>query len=342
MPSLELLLGAMLVGALTFYLLLGGADFGAGIWTASATGPAGQPQRALIDRAIGPIWEANHVWLIIAVTILFTAFPPAFAVISTRLHIPLTLMLIGIVLRGTAFAIRTHDITAKPDGFTGAPPVWHRVFALSSLFTPAMLGLVLGAVASGRAAGPSDTFVDTFIAPWLAPFPIAVGLLTTGLTAYLAAVYLVVESRDPALTALFRRRALISWWLVTGLGAVALILAKTGAPEIYRGLAGTAPGRSAVLATVLVNLSALWALVRRRDRLARLFAAGGATAMLWGWALSQFPFLVEPSVTIYDAAPAVTLRLLLFSLLGGSVLLFPFLYYLYRLFKGEVLVRPGD
>ncbi|ALA59001.1 cytochrome d ubiquinol oxidase subunit II [Nitrospira moscoviensis] len=339
--TLELILGAMLVGALTFYLLFGGADFGAGIWTAFATGPDGQRQRALVDRAIGPIWEANHVWLIIAVTILFTAFPPAFAVISTRLHIPLTAMLIGIVLRGTAFAIRTHDISSRPDGFTNAPRVWHGVFALSSLFTPIMLGLVLGAVASGRAAGPSATFLETFVAPWLALFPAAVGLLAAALVAYLAAVYLTIESDDPALRRLFRRRAVASWFLVVGLGGAALALSKTGAPEIYRGLLGTGAGRSAVAVTAGLLLAGLWSLLRRRDYLARLFAAAGAVAVLWGWALSQFPYLVEPSVTIYDAAPPVTLRILLGSLLGGSVLLFPFLSYLYRLFKGEFLTHRG-
>src|SRR5687768_9106730 len=127
--TLEILLGASLVGALTCYLLTGGADFGAGIWTLFAFGRSGQRQRALIDQAIGPIWEANHVWLIVAVTILFTAFPPAFAVIATGLHIPLSLMLVGIVLRGTAFAVRTHDITARADGSSETPEVWRYVFA---------------------------------------------------------------------------------------------------------------------------------------------------------------------------------------------------------------------
>ncbi len=333
----EIILGAMLVGSLTFYLLFGGADFGAGIWTLFAVGKTAQAQRALIDRAIGPIWEANHVWLIIAVTILFTAFPHAFAVISTRLHIPLTLMLIGIVLRGTAFAIRTHDIASRPDGFTGAPPVWHGIFALSSLFTPALLGISLGSIASGRAAGPSSTFTETFIAPWVAPFPLLVGLLTTALVAHLAAVYLIIESPDAVMKHLFRRRAIQSWFVVVGCGGLALVLAKRGAPEIYQGLFGTGVGQVTVLVTFLLLLAGLWTVITRRHGLARLLVAGGAVSMLWGWALSQFPYLVEPSVTIYDAAPPATLHLLLGSLLGGSVLLFPFLLYLYRLFKGEYL-----
>jgi cytochrome d ubiquinol oxidase subunit II len=311
------------------------------MWTLFATGRLGQRQRALIDRAIGPIWEANHVWLIIAVTILFTAFPAAFAMISTRLHIPLTLMLIGIVLRGTAFAVRTHDVTSKPDGFTGAPPIWHRVFGWSSLFTPAMLGLVLGSIASGRAAAPSGSFVETFIGPWLAPFPAAVALLTSATVAYLAAVYLLLESRDPDLAGLFRRRSLLAWTLVTLLAGISLWLTRDGAPEIYHGLLQTGFGRTAVAVTMLLHTAALWSLVSRRDALARALAAAGAVAMLWGWAASQFPYLVEPSVTIYDAAPPATLRLLFYSLCGGSLLLFPFLYILYKVFKSEVIAAPG-
>jgi cytochrome d ubiquinol oxidase subunit II len=140
MFSSELILGATLVGAVTFYLLSGGVDFGAGIWSIFAFGRNGQKQRSLIDQAIGPIWEANHVWLIIAVTILFTAFPAAFAVIATGLHIPLSLMLIGIVIRGTAFAVRTHDITSRADGSSSAPEIWRSLFAGSSLLTPSLAG----------------------------------------------------------------------------------------------------------------------------------------------------------------------------------------------------------
>lgn len=340
MPSYELMVAAALVGALTFYLLFGGADFGAGIWTLFAIGRKGQSQRALIDHAIGPIWEANHVWLIIAVVILFTAFPPAFSVISIRLHIPLTVMLIGIVLRGTAFAIRTHDIASRPDGFTGAPPIWHRIFAWSSLITPTMLGIVLGAIASGRASGPTDTIRETFVDPWLGPFPLAIGLLATALVAYLAAVYLIMESSDPELRRLFRRRAVMSGILVIILAGTALFLSHDGAPEIYRGLVDTALGRATMVATALVHLAALWALMTARNLLARFLAGGGAIAILWGWALSQYPYLVEPSVTIYDAAPHSTLDVLLASLLLGSILLLPFLYYLYNLFKGDVLSHP--
>lgn len=341
MGALELFLGASLVGALTFYLLTGGADFGAGVWSLFAFGRNAQKQRALIDHAIGPIWEANHVWLIVAVTILFTAFPPAFAVIATGLHIPLSVMLLGIVLRGTAFAVRTHDITSQTDGSSTTPVIWRYVFAGSSVITPALLGVNLGAVASGRLTEVSSTasFTDRFIAPWLAPFPLSVGILTIVLVAYLAAVYLLVEAHDPDLRTLFTRRAMISCGAVVLAAAVALWQARRGAPEIYAGLRHTVMGPLAVAVAFGLHLGAFVALWNARAWAARWCAVTGAVVMLWGWALSQFPFLVEPHLTISNAAPPPTLRVLALSLLLGSMVLFPLLYYLYRIFKGRVL--PG-
>ncbi len=331
--SLELPIAAALLVSLTFYVLFGGADFGAGVWTLFALGPHGSRQRAVIDRAIAPIWEANHVWLIVAVTILFTAFPSAFALISTRLHIPLTVMLIGIVLRGSAFAFRTNDVAPPGQDRPPAHPFWRFVFAVSSVLTPVMLGVSLGAVASGRLALGSGSFMATFVEPWLAPFPVAVGLTTLALFAYLAAVYLLVEIHEPDLLLLFRRRALVSWSILALAGAAAIVLAKTGAPEIYRGLLHTPLGLTGLSASVGAALFSLGALWSGRYGLARVGAAGQGATMIWGWALAQYPYLVEPDILISDAAPAATLRLLLWSLVLGSFLLFPSLYYLYRVFK---------
>ena len=338
---LELLLGASIVGALTCYLLTGGADFGAGIWSLFAFGRKGHQQRVLIEQAIGPIWEANHVWLIVAVTILFTAFPAAFALIATGLHLPLSLMLIGIVLRGTAFAVRTHDITSRTDGSSSSPLIWRYVFAASSLITPALLGISLGAVASGRlnAVSSPGSFSERFVDPWLASFPLSVGFLTTSLVAYLAAVYLLVEARDPELRASFRRRAMASCVMVLCAAGIALWEARSGAPEIYAGLRGTGLGGATIFVTIVVYLAALIALWKKHARAARWCAITGAVLILWGWALSQYPFLVQPHLTIANAAPPATLRLMVMSLLLGSVLLFPLLLYLYRIFKGRVL--PG-
>jgi cytochrome bd ubiquinol oxidase subunit II len=342
MGALELLLGASLVGALTCYLLTGGADFGAGIWSLFALGKSGKKQRALIDQAIGPIWEANHVWLIVAVTILFTAFPAAFALITIGLHIPLTAMLVGIVLRGTAFAVRTHDISSSSDGRTTTPEAWRYVFAVSSLITPTLLGISLGAVASGRLpeALSQGSFVQRFVAPWLAPFPLSVGFLSTALVAYLAAVYLLVETQEPELRKTYARRAIVSGVAVLVAAGTSLWFAQEGAPEIYGGLAHTTPGLLAILLTVAFHVAALSALWRGRFRAARWYAVTAAVLMFWGWALSQFPFLVEPRLTIAHTSPPPTLRILWVSLVAGSLVLFPLLFFLYRIFKSRVL--PGS
>jgi cytochrome d ubiquinol oxidase subunit II len=220
-----LVAGVMLVG-LVLYTVTGGADFGGGVWDLLATGPRKETQRDLIDRSIGPIWEANHVWLILIVVLLFVCFPAAFAAICTALHIPLAAMLIGVVLRGSAFVFRHYD----PLHGRGAVR-WGRVFAIASLVTPITLGVVLGALSTDIAVDPATGLVATdFVSQWLAPYPFAVGLFTLALFAFLAAVYLTVEAGAPALRADFRRRALASA-IAVGLTA---LLAYLAAPPLIR------------------------------------------------------------------------------------------------------------
>jgi cytochrome d ubiquinol oxidase subunit II len=312
---------------------MAGADYGAGVWAMLSWGPRAKAQRELIARAIGPIWEANHVWLILVVTVFFTAFPTAFATITTMLHIPLSLMLIGIVLRGSAFVFGRHDITPE-----SRERPWGRVFSASSLLTPVLLGVTIGAIASGNIHMKVDSFEATFIRPWLAPFPLVIGLLTLGMFALLAAVYLTLETTERALQDDFRRRALASAIVVAILAVVAILLADTGAPRIGRGIGERQWGLLAVGSTATLGLGSLLALWKRRYRLARMCAAGQVTLILWGWGLAQYPYLVPPTLTIFNAAaPQTTLRLLFMALLLGAVLIFPSLYYLFRIFKGRVV-----
>lgn len=325
---LELILAGSIVVSLIFYALTGGADFGTGVWYWLAAGPRREAQRELIAKAIAPIWEANHVWLILVITVLFTAFPKAFALIGTRLHIPLTLMLIGIVLRGSAFAFRQNDVKASR-----THPFWDRIFAVSSVLTSVLLGITLGAIASGL--GTHDgSFTALFIRPWLAPFPLTVGLFALAVFAFLAAVYLTLETADPDLQEDFRRRALGSAVAVWILAILVLALSQTGAPEIRAGLAHQPWGWGVLFGAAILGLGAVYFLGIRRFSWARFCAAGQVTFILMGWALAQYPYLVEPDLTIWNAAaPPLTLRLLLVALLLGALLLFPSLYYLYRVFK---------
>ncbi|HEX2054993.1 MAG TPA: cytochrome d ubiquinol oxidase subunit II [Nitrospiraceae bacterium] len=333
----DLFLAGMLLVSLILYVLTGGADYGAGVWSLLARGSKGRAHRALIDRAIAPIWEANHVWLILVVTILFAGFPLAYAAISTTLHLPLTALLVGIVLRGSAFVFRTHD--AKPVSERDASQVfWSWIFAGSSILAPLMLGTTIGAIASGRLTHRPATFFDSFVAPWLAAFPLLVGCFALALFTYLAAIYLIFESRDRTLQDDFRRRALWCWFLVSAIGLVVLYRSRAGAPEIYDGLMSTTGGRLTLALTTVAGLVSLAGLFRRWFPLARAAAAAQVALIILGWSASQYPYVIPPDITLAEAAaPESTLRLLIWSLVFGGLVLFPSLYYLYKIFKPHAL-----
>jgi cytochrome d ubiquinol oxidase subunit II len=326
------LLAGILALALNAYVLLGGADFGGGVWDLVARGPRAARQRDLVAHAIGPVWEANHVWLILAVVLLFTCFPAAFARISIVLHIPLAVMLVGIVVRGSAFTFRSSGA-----GDARFERRWGRAFAAASLLTPLLLGISLAAVASGRlgerGAG-SGTFVAAYVLPWLTPFGLAVGVLTLVCFAYLAAVYLVLETDEPELREDFRRRALGAGIAVPAVAAVALALAGTGAPRLVDGLVRSAWAMPYLAGTAFTAAAAFLALYWRRYGFARAAAAAEVSLLVWGWALAQYPYLVPPDLTIAaTAAPPVTRTLVLIGLGAGALVLVPSLYYLFRVFK---------
>jgi cytochrome d ubiquinol oxidase subunit II len=329
--SLELLVAASMLVSLTFYALLGGADYGGGVWDLFSRGPRADDQRTLIANAIGPIWEANHVWLILVVVILFTAFPVAFATIAIALHIPLTLLLIGIVLRGSAFTFRTYD--SQRDSVQRR---WSSVFSIASIITPVLLGVIVGSIASGTIHVEDGTVTSGFIWSWVAPFPLAVGFFALTLFAFLAAVYLTVETTDPELQEDFRRRALVSGVGVGVLALIVFLLAGSYAPKIRAGISASSWAMPLQIATAVCAVGALGALFKRKFRIARLCAAGQVTFILWGWALAQYPYIVEPDITIQSAAaPRETLSLLLVALCAGALVLFPSFYYLFRVFKGQ-------
>jgi cytochrome d ubiquinol oxidase subunit II len=343
----------VIVVALNAYVIFGGADFGGGVWDLFASGPRRERQRSLISRAIGPIWEANHVWLIVVVVLLFVCLPRAFSGLATILHIPLSLMLIGIVLRGSAFVFRAYSYGPRAEQRR-----WGQVFAVSSLVTPVVLGVCVGAVVSGAvgqalsvididahlplgippsvgtgSTGPVD-FASLYVRPWLTPFALAVGVMTLVLFSFLAAVYLTVEAEgDRELQDDFRQRALVAAGasLVTAVVALAIGVASGGVMERLVGAGWSVP---LLVASMIAAAVAITALVRRRYRMARVAAGAQVTLILWGWALAQFPLIVPPHLTIKaSAAPARVLAETLVVLAGGAVILIPSLWYLIRVFK---------
>ena len=328
--GLPYVMAALLALSLNAYVLFAGADFGGGVWDLLASGPRRGRQREVIALALGPIWEANHVWLIFAIVLTFTCFPPVAARLGTVLHIPLTLMLIGIVLRGSAFIFRTYD--SQRDATQRR---WGRIFASASVITPILLGVSIGAVASGRVGqDPHGGFVAQYVAPWLTAFAFSVGLLALALFAFLAAVFLTLETKDRDLCEDFRRRALGSGIAVFLASALVLLLSRHQAPLVMAGLMASPWALPLHLATGISAIAGLAALWFRRFRLARIAAGLQVSLIFWGWALAQYPLLVPPGFTIEgSAALPSTLRALLIAIPLGGIVLVPSLWYLFHVFK---------
>jgi cytochrome d ubiquinol oxidase subunit II len=317
--------GAMLL-ALIAYCVLAGADFGGGVWDLLGTGPRREQQKQLVDEAIAPVWEANHVWLILVVVLLFSCFPRAFAAASIALHIPLTLMLIGIVLRGSAFVFRRY-------GRRGPKP-WSRVFAISSTLTPVFLGICLGAVTGTGIQLVDGVPARGFLGSWLMPFPIAVGFFCLALFAYLAAVYLAVEAPEGPLREDFRWRAILSGIAVGVFALVAALLAGPATGQFRARLMQGSWSWPLQIATGAAALGAFASLWLRRYRFARALAVAQVALIVLGWGLAQRPNLLGNDLTIQgSAAPDDALRPVLIALAAGSLVLLPSFFYLFRVFK---------
>jgi cytochrome d ubiquinol oxidase subunit II len=331
--TVAVLIAGIIMLALNAYVLLAGADFGGGVWDFFASGPRRQAQRDLISHALAPIWEANHVWLILVIVLLFTCFPAAFSTIGILLHIPLSLMLIGIVLRGSAFVFRSYGSDQD-----SAQQRWGRVFAVASVVTPVLLGMCVGAVATGRVGATelfaSGSFVDHFIMPWLTLFGFGVGLLALALFSFLAAVYLTVEAEGTELQEDFRTRAL---WAAAAVFVIAfgvLALSWSEAPMVRQMLMAGPWALPLHIVTGIAAITAIVGLWTRHFRFARIAAAAQVTFILWGWAAAQYPYVLPPTLTIEQAAaPSRTLILVLWALAAGACVLLPSLFYLFRIFK---------
>jgi len=325
--SPEPIVAGVLATVLVVYELTGGADFGGGVWELLASGPRRRAQRDAIASAIGPIWEANHVWLILALVITFASFPRAFALISTALHVPLLLLLFGVVLRGTAFVFRAYD--QRDDAVQAR---WSAIFAAASVFCPVALGVVVGALASGAVQLGSLDLVGT----WLRPFPFAVGFLNLAIVSFLAAVYLTLDTRhDPPLQEDFRRRGLWAAGAVFVLAWIAFCLARDGAPEVWHGLWSSRWALPFQVAVAVCGVGCIAALWTRSFLLARDLAAVQVALVVGGWAASQYPFVVPPDLTVHEAAPHRVLWTLLAVLGAGALPLLAAYGWMVWIFKRD-------
>ena len=331
--SLEVAVAAALFVGVVAYAVLGGADFGSGFFDLTAgSSRRGAELRTLVDHSIGPVWEANHVWLIYVLVIWWTGFPESFAAAMSTLVLPLLLALLGIVLRGASFAFRKYAETL------GQARLFGIVFAASSIITPFFLGTVAGAIASGRV--PMDGVGDRW-SSWVNPTSLFGGLIAVGTCAFLAGSFLVADaerSGNHRLAGEIRVRALVVGLVTGALVFAALVPIEHDAPTLADGLESRAA--PLVVLAALAGAATMYLLWRRRYAIARITAVLAVASVVSGWGVGQYPWLLVDEVTITDAAGATaTLQGLLVAVGLAVLVVVPPLVYLFRLTQSEEWTR---
>jgi cytochrome d ubiquinol oxidase subunit II len=318
------------VGA-TFYAIFGGADFGAGFWDLIAgDAEKGERPRAIIQRSLTPVWEANHVWLIFILVVLWTAFPSVFGAIFSTLYVPLALAVLGIVLRGSGFAFRSSVEGLQERRAAGA------TFALSSVITPFFMGTVVGAIAVGNvhADGSGDPFSS-----WLAPAPLFFGGMFVATGAYLSAVFLVGDTRragDHEMELYFEKRAIAAGVVAGIFAVVGLIALHSEGHYVYERLVHQ--GLPLVIISAVCGGGMLLVLLLGGRLLLRPLAALAVIAVIWGWFVAQFPYLLPTSMKISEAAaPDATLGAIFIIFGIACIVVLPALAMLFILAQTDIL-----
>jgi cytochrome d ubiquinol oxidase subunit II len=326
----------VLLLAVATYAVFGGADFGAGFWDLTAGGAErGAQPRGLIERSIGPVWEANHVWLIFVFVVTWSAFPEAFESITLTMFIPLTIAALGIVLRGASFAFRKTVVTVRFRRVFGG------AFALSSVLVPFCFGAIAGGIASGHV--PAGGEIGDPVDSWLNPASLVTGVLAIVLAAYLASVYLVWNARragDTVQATYFRRRAVVSAIVAGVVAAVGFVVLRSEARHVVDGL--TSRALPLVVVCVVSGIGALVLLVRDAARGARVLAVLAVGCVIGSWGVAQWPYLLPESLTVADAAaPSGTLTALLVAVGVAILVVVPGFVLLYVLDQRQLLPDEG-
>ena len=322
------------IGAcLLLYVLFGGSDFGAGIIELLPAGSLREAQKKVINRAMGPVWEANHMWLVLIVVILFMGFPTIFTTLMIALHLPMLALLVGIVVRGAAFTFRHYDAVQEAQ----SQRIYTWLFGLSSLWTAVWLGVIAASLNRGIIDPASREVWAAWFAPWWGIYPLAVGVFVACIYAFLASIYLVGETEQPDLKRRFLRLA--AWFnglvvLTGGLVFAASWSERESLPAAFL----KAPMNFVVVAMATLLFVLLWFFVgKRRIMLTRIVASGQVTLILLGWYILYAPnalITARGPLSFYaEAAPPATLGQLVLALLIGSLFIFPSIFYLFRVFK---------
>ncbi|MES2061234.1 MAG: cytochrome d ubiquinol oxidase subunit II [Bacteroidota bacterium] len=314
--------------ALLLYLVMGGADFGAGIIEMFTSNKNKSRTRRIMYNAIGPIWEANHMWLIIAIVILFVGFPVIYATMSTYLHIPLTVMLMGIIARGTALTFRNYD--AVHDNMQ---KIYNKIFVYSSFITPLFLGIIAGSAVSGRVDPQATNFMDAYIYSWFNWFSVAIGFFTVALCGFLAAIYLIGEANDDAERKSFIRKARLMNIAAVIAGSVVFIASVKENIPLVQWVFGNVIGIAAVSAAT-ISLILLWYLIGKGKRfIIRVLAGFQMTMILLTTTYKHYPNIIILKngghlSLIEDQGAEKAIQALGIALLVGSLFILPALFYL--------------
>ncbi|HVD22334.1 MAG TPA: cytochrome d ubiquinol oxidase subunit II [Lapillicoccus sp.] len=326
----------LLMVAITFYAIFGGADFGAGIWDLTAGGPArGRRPRDVIEHSIGPVWEANHVWLIFVFVVLWTCFPEAYASIMLTLFVPLTIAALGIVLRGAGFAFRKAVTQLRHQRIFGG------AFAISSVLVPYCFGAVAGGIASGRV--PAGGAAGDPWNSWVNPTSIVVGVLAVCVVAYVAAVLLTWDAgrlSDEHMVAYFRIRAVGAAIVAGAVALVGLFVLRSDARYIFDGL--TSRALALVVLSALAGVAAFLLLRGRPRRGARIAALVASGALVLAWGVAQWDYLLPETLTVAQAAaPTATITAVLVAAVIAALVLTPAFAFLYTLDQKSLLPDEG-
>jgi cytochrome d ubiquinol oxidase subunit II len=326
----------VLLLAVVAYAVFGGADFGAGFWDLIAGGPErGEHPRNTIEHSIGPVWEANHVWLIFIFVILWTSFPEAYASITLTLFVPLTIAALGIVLRGASFAFRKGVVTV------GTRRIFGAAFAASSVLVPYCMGAIAGGIASGRV--PAGGKAGDPVHSWINLTSVVGGVLAVAAVAYLAAVYLVWDARrldDGEMVEYFRRRAIVAAVLVGIIGFIGIFVLRADTPYLFSGL--TSRALPLVILGVLCGIGALVLLVRNAHRGARVLAIVAVASVIVSWGVAQWPYVLPESLTFAAAAaPTGSLTAVLVVVGLAAVIVVPGFVLLFLLHQRGLLPDEG-
>lgn len=319
--------------SILLYILLGGADFGAGIIELMTAKTNKAKTRKTMYKAIGPIWEANHMWLIIAVVILFVGFPKIYTTISVYLHIPLVCMLLGIIARGTAFVFRNYD-AVKDD----MQKIYTPIFVYSSLITPFFLGIIAASSVSGQIDPSANDFLTAYVFSWLNWFSVTVGIFTVSICGFLATIFIIGQTTDEGDRAHFVGKARRAIFFVMGCGALVFIAAEAEQVPLMSWIFGGLPGLIAIIAASLSLILMFYALNKNKPILLRLLAGFQVTMILFAATYSHFPDIVllkngsNLSLLVHQGQ-AKTIATLGYALLIGSLFILPALVYLIYIFQ---------